>query len=150
MNSEILNQTKNPFLEREEYSLKITNEKTPTFEEVKSEIGKDADLTIVKKITTNFGRNTFEVEAVVYDNAEAKEKIETVPQKVRKKIEAEKKAAEEVAKKAEEEAKKAEEEAKAAEAETPAEEPAPETPAEETKTEEAAPEETKTEEAPSE
>ncbi|MDH3352908.1 MAG: hypothetical protein OEL87_00485 [Nanoarchaeota archaeon] len=142
METKIIKQEKNPFLEREDLVLEIKGEATPSFEEVKTAIGKDADLTVVKKITTNFGRNTFLVEAVVYDNIEAKEKIETIPQKVRKKMEAEKKAAEEAAKKAEEEAKaaeeaakKAEEEAKAAEAEAPAEEAKEETPAEENKEE---------------
>lgn len=128
METKIIKQEKNPFLEREDLVLEIKGEATPSFEEVKTAIGKDADLTVVKKITTNFGRNTFLVEAVVYDNIEAKEKIETIPQKVRKKMEAEKKAAEEAA-------KKAEEEAKAAEAEAPAEEAKEETPAEENKEE---------------
>ena len=142
MNTKIIKQEKNPFLDREELVLEITNDATPSLDEVKAEIGKDAELTVVKKINTNFGKQTFMVEAVVYDNAEAKEKIETIPQKVRKKMEAEKKVAEEVAKKAEEEKKKAEEEAKVAEeekkteAEVPAEEaPKEEAPAEETKEE---------------
>jgi ribosomal protein S24E len=130
MESKIIKQEKNPFLEREEYTLEITNEVTPTFDEVKTEIGKDAELTVVKKVNTNFGRQTFLAEAVVYDNVEAKEKIETIPQKVRKKMEEEKKKAEEEAAKKAEEEKKAAEEAKAAEA--------------------AATEETKTEEAPAE
>ena len=128
MNSQILSQTKNPFLEREEYVIKITNEITPTFDEAKLEIGKDADLTVIKKINTNFGKKIFNVEAVVYKNKEAKEKIETIPKKVKKKMEADKKAAEEAAAKAkaaEEAAKKAEEEAKAA-AETASEETKPE------------------------
>jgi len=129
METEIVNQSKNPFMEREEYTLKITNDVAPSFEEVKQELKKDADLTVVKKINTNFGRQTFIVEAVVYDNAEAKNKVETIPQKIRKKMEADEKAAAEAAKKAEAEAKKAEEEAKAAE------EAAKEAPAEETKEE---------------
>ena len=126
MESKIIKQEKNPFLEREEIILEIKNKVTPTLEEIKTEIGKDKDLTVIKKVNTNFGRQTFSVEAVIYDNAEAKGKIETIPQKVRKKMEADKKAEIESARKAEEEAKKAEEEAKAAvEApeETPVEEP---------------------------
>jgi len=128
MESQILQQTKNPFLEREEYIIKITNETTPTFDEAKSQIGKDTDLIVIKKINTNFGKKTFEVEAVVYDNKEAKEKIETIPKKIKKKMEAERKAAEEAtakAKAAEDATKKAEEEAKAA-AETASEETKPE------------------------
>ncbi len=100
----------------------------PSASEVVTELGKDEALTVVKKINTNFGRQTFLTELVVYNSAEAKEKIETIPQKVRKKMAAEKKAAEDAAKKEAEAAKKAEEEAKAAEeaakaeAEKPAEE----------------------------
>ena len=143
MNTEIVNQIKNPFLEREEYTLKITNNVAPSSEEVKTELKKDANLTVVKKVNTNFGRQTFIVEAVVYDNAEAKNKVETIPQKVRKKMAADAKAAAEAeakaaaeAKKVEEEAKTAEVEAKKTEAEAPAEAPAEEAPAtEETKDE---------------
>jgi len=135
METKIVNQVKNPFLEREEYTLEITNEVAPSLEEVKQELKKDAELTVVKKVHTNFGRQTFIVEAVVYDNKEAMKKVETIPQKIRKKMEADEKTVAEAAKKAEAEAKKAEEEAKAAEAETPVEEPT-ETPAEEPKAEE--------------
>ena len=111
MKSEIISQTKNPFLEREEFKIQISNETTPTFDEVKIAIGKDKELTVVKKVNTNFGRKTFLVEVSVYDNAEAKNKIETIPKKVRKKIEAEEKAEAEARKKAEVEAEKAKEEA---------------------------------------
>lgn len=125
MKLEIIKQEKNPFLQREEFEIKITSESAPSATEVISELGKDETLTVVKKINTNFGRQSFLTKLVVYDNLEAKEKVETIPQKVRKKMEADKKAAEEEAKKkaaAEvEEAKKAEEEAKAA-AEAPKEE----------------------------
>lgn len=115
MKTKIIKQEKNPFLEREELILEIANKTAPTSDEVKNEIGKDVELTVVKKIRTNFGKQIFMVEAVVYDNIEAKEKIETIPQKVRKKIEADKKTEKEATKKAEEEAKKAKEEAKIAE-----------------------------------
>ncbi len=151
MKTKIIKQEKNPFLEREEFTIEVTAESAPSAADVMSELGKDETLTVIKKINTNFGRQTFLTEVVVYDNLEAKEKIETIPQKVRKKMAAEKKAAEETAKKeveaakkAEEEAKAAEEAAKKAEAETPAEEtPAEETPAEETPAEETKEEEKK-------
>jgi ribosomal protein S24E len=144
MESKIIQEEKNPFLERTELTLEIKNEVAPSFDEVKTEIGKDAELTIVKKVNTSFGKQVFVVEAVVYDSKEAKDKIETIPQKVRKKMATEAKATEDAAKKAEAEAKAAEEAA----AETPAEEPAPEAeaPVEEATPEPAA-EETK-EEAP--
>ena len=153
METKIISQEKNPFLERKEMVLEIKNETTPSFDEVKTEIGKDAELIVVKKVNTNFGRQVFMVEAVVYDSKEAKDKVETVPQKIRKKIAEEAKEATEDAKKAEaeakkatEDAKKAEEEAKAAEAETPAEEATPEA---EAPSDEPTVEETK-EEAPAE
>ena len=132
MESKIITQTKNPFLEREEITIQITNPTTPTYDEVKAAIGKDSALTIVKKINSNFGRQTFIAEAVVYDNAEAKKKIEVVPQKTRKKMEAEEKSTADA--KAKEE--KAAAEAKAAE-EAAAAEPTPEAeiPTEETKPE---------------
>jgi ribosomal protein S24E len=123
MESKIITEKKNPFMERNELVLEIKNNVAPSFDDVKSEIGKDADLTVVKKVNTNFGKQVFVVEAVVYDNAEAKEKVETIPQKVRKKLAEEKKTAEE---------------AKVKESEAPAEEKAPvepEAPAEETKEE---------------
>ena len=129
MKTKIIKREKNPFLEREELVLEIENDSTPTSDEVKKEIGKNAELTVIKKINTNFGKQTFIVEAIVYDNAKAKEKIETIPQKIRKKIEADKKTEEETKKKAEEEAKKAAEEVKTAKA--PAEEIKEETSTEE-------------------
>ena len=133
MESKIITQEKNPFLEREEITLEIKNGTAPSLEEVKTEIGKDAELIVVKKVNTSFGKKVFIVEAVIYDSKEAKEKVETIPQKVRKKMAEEAKATEAAAKKAEVEAKAAEEAA----TETPAEEPAPEAeaPVEETKEE---------------
>jgi ribosomal protein S24E len=126
MEMEIVKQEKNLFLEREEFVLNISNETSPTFDEVKAELKSDAELTVVKKIHTGFGKQKFVADVVVYDNAEVKAKVETVPQKVRKKMEAEKKAAEEAVKK-EEEARiaaeaKAKEEAEVAETEEKVEE----------------------------
>jgi len=141
MEAQIIKQEKNPFLEREEIVMVIKNETAPTFADVKKEIGKDEALIVVKKVATNFGRQSFNIEAVVYDSVEAKNKIETIPQKIRKKMAAEKKTADEAAKKA-----KAEDEAAAAapDEETPTETPAE--PAEEPAKEEApAKEEVKTE-----
>ena len=43
MESKIIKQEKNPFLDREELTLEIKNEVAPSFDEVKTEIGKDAD-----------------------------------------------------------------------------------------------------------
>ncbi|MCK4649674.1 hypothetical protein KAT36_00430 [Candidatus Pacearchaeota archaeon] len=108
MKIKIIKQEKNPFLQREELVVEISSEATPNSSEVISALGKDETLTIIKKINTNFGRQKFLTEVVVYDSLEAREKIETIPQKVRKKLEAEKKTAKEETK------KKAAEEAEAA------------------------------------
>lgn len=124
--AKIIKQEKNPFLDREEITIEIASEAAPNSDEVKKLVGKDVELTVVKNIQGNFGKKVFIAEVVVYDNAEAKKKIETIPKKVRKKMEADKKAEEDAKKKAEEEAKKAEEKAKAAEAETSEEAPAEE------------------------
>lgn len=115
METKVLEEKKNVFLDRTEYKLEIKNESTPTEMEVKEALGKDVDLTVVKEISSNFGRQFFIVRVVVYDSLESKEKIEVIPKKVRAKMAKEKAEAEAAAKKAEEEAKKAEEEAKAAE-----------------------------------
>ena len=122
MKTEIISEEKNPFLERTELTVKITEEVAPTKEELIQSIGKDSELTIVRRINSNFGSGEFSVDLVVYDNLEAKDKYMTIPKKVREKMEAEKKAAEEAKKK--EEADKKAEEAKAAEEAAKAEEPA--------------------------
>lgn len=119
METKIIKQETNPFLQREEFLIEFKCEAAPSSSEVISTLKKDEELTVVKKINTSFGRKTFLVELVTYENKEAREKVETIPQKVKKKIEAERKAAEaEAKKKAKEEADaaaKAAEEAKASE-----------------------------------
>ena len=134
----IISQEKNPFLKREEFVVKIESNGSPTEDVAKDAIGKDKDLTVIKKINSNFGRNSFVIEAVVYDSAEDKEKVETIPQKVRKKMDAEKAAEAANAEKA-----KAEEEAKTEEKveEAPVEEIAPEAKSEEVKAPEGVPSE---------
>ena len=137
MKLEIIKQEKNPFLQREELTLEITSEAAPSASDVISELGRDEALTVIKKINTNFGRQIFIAQVVVYDNIEARKEIETIPQKVRKKMEADEKAA--AKKKAEEEAKAAKEAEEAKAAEEAAKEAAKaeaEKPAEEEKTEE--------------
>jgi len=143
--SKIIKQEKNPFLEREELTIEINSEAAPSEEEVKKTIGKDEKLIVVKKVNTNFGRKKFIAEAVVYESEEAKKKVETVPQKVRKKMAEEEKAKKEAEKKAKEEEAKAKAEAEAEELSEPSSE---EKPAEETKEEkpiESKPEEEKKE-----
>jgi ribosomal protein S24E len=128
MKTEIISQEKNPFLEREELIIKITGEAMPTKEGIIDAIRKDKDATVVRKISSNFGKESFVADIVVYSSVEAKDKYMTIPKKIRAKMEADKKAAEEAAKKAaaEEVASKEAEEKIAAEpvAEEVKEEPA--------------------------
>ena len=111
-NFKIISNIKNPFLDREELLIEITGDVPPSNEEVKTFTGKDANTVVVNTIRTAFGKQTFVADVFIYNSIESKEKIQTIPQKVRKKM-AEEQAA---AKKAEEEAaKKAAEEKAAAE-----------------------------------
>jgi len=86
---EVIKQQKNPFLNREEIFIKIKSNSTPTAEEIKKELKKDEELTVVKKIEGGFGRKTFNVEVFVYDSKKAKDEIEKIPRKIRKKLEEE-------------------------------------------------------------
>ncbi len=109
-NVKIISSTKNPFLEREELIIEVTGDVPPSNEEVKTFTGKDTNTVVVNTIKTSFGKHTFVADVFIYDSVESKEKIQTIPQKVRKKM-AEEQAA---AKKAEEEEAKKEAEEKAA------------------------------------
>ncbi len=96
MSFQIINQQKNPFLKREEYLIKIESETSPSFEDIQKQMNKDAELTIIKKVQGKFGTKIFNAEVFVYDSKEAKEKIEVIPKKIKKKLEEEaKKKAEE-------------------------------------------------------
>lgn len=86
MESKILKQTKNPFLHREEFVLQVISDKNPSFNEIKQAIGKDESLTIVKSVSGNFGRGSFNAEAVVYDSEENRKKVEKISRKERKKL----------------------------------------------------------------
>ena len=116
METKIIKQEKNPFLQREEIVLEINSEISPSFEEIKKQIRKDEKLVAIKKVNSNFGTHKFIAEVFVYDSIEARKKIEKIPKKIRKKL-----AEEEKSKKEAEAKAKAEEEAKVAE-EAPAEE----------------------------
>jgi ribosomal protein S24E len=142
MESKIIKQEKNPFLNREEMIFEIKSDAAPSFEEIKKQIGKDENIVAVKKVNSNFGTQTFTAEVFVYDSPEAKKKIETIPKKIKKQqAEEEKKAAE--SKPTEE---KLEEPTQAEQKpEAPTEAPVESKPTEETKPEETKPEETKSE-----
>ena len=111
METKIISQKKNPFLDREEILMEIKSNVAPSFEDVRKAIGKDENLTVVKKVEGNFGRHIFNAEIVLYNSTKSKDKIETIPKKIRKKIEAERKEKEaaevkaRVAKEAEEKSK---------------------------------------------
>ena len=129
----------NPLLNRTEVKGSIEfDDITPSnvklAESLAKETKKDINLIVVKSIYTNFGQKLADFEAIIYDNMEAKNKIEMLTKHIKKKMEEDNKKVEE-AKAAEVEAKKkAAEEAKAAKE---AEAAAKETPVEE-KTEEKA------------
>jgi len=135
MAMKIISQKEQPLLSRTEVKAHISFEaETTSNEAVAKEIAKqtkkDEKLIVVKRISTHFGSKEADVEALVYDSAEAKETIE---RKTKAMKEAEAKAAEEAAK--------------------PAEEAKPEAPKEEAKEEpkaEEKPAEEKKEEAPAE
>ena len=109
MKTQIIKQKKNPFLQREEIVMEIASETAPSFADVKSAIGKDENPVVVKRIDGNFGKQVFTAEVFVYESEDAKNNVEVIPKKIKKKMEEEKKAAEEATKKAEEEKKKSEE-----------------------------------------
>ena len=106
MEMQTLNSHRNLFLNREEIVLEIISNTSPSFDDVKKAVGKDENLTVVKKISSNFGRKKFIAEVFVYGSKESKDRIETLPRKERDKIKEEKKVAAEAARKARAEAKK--------------------------------------------
>jgi len=108
---EIVSQKNNPLLHREEIIVKIESDVIPSKIEITKQIAeltkKTEENVVIGRVDSKFGNKTFEVDAKIYDNTESRDKYETIPRKVKKKLAAdEKKAAEEKAK-AEEESKKA-------------------------------------------
>ena len=59
MKSKIISQKKNAFLGREEFMLEIVKESAPTKAEIIEELGKDKNLTVINRINSSFGKNTF-------------------------------------------------------------------------------------------
>lgn len=97
MELKILKQTKNPFLNRDEFVVSIEANKNPSFAEVKQALGKDESLTVVKEIRGNFGSQDFSAELVVYGSSESKGKVEKISRKERRKLAEEAKKAQEAA-----------------------------------------------------
>lgn len=110
MKSKIIAQNKNPFLRRDELTLEISSEISPSISGVVEQTKRDADLVVVKRINTSFGKRECTADILIYDSREALERVEVIPKKIRKKMEMEKKAAEESAAKKSEEEKEAREE----------------------------------------
>ena len=137
MNSKIISEKAYPLLKRKELVLQINHQKAPTpkTEEITKSIAEATknkeDLISVRLITNQFGSNTAEVTAYVYENEEAKNAMERINKK--KLLEAERKAKQE-AKEKPEKATPAEEKKEAPTAEKPAEKAA--APVEEKKEEE--------------
>ncbi|MBU1111629.1 MAG: hypothetical protein ABIG93_00570 [archaeon] len=133
----IKNKEENKLLKRTEISGELQFESTtPSNKELTEalakELKKDLSLVVVKNVYTEFSQRKATFNAVVYADAEAKEKFEMSTKHLRKQAEEDKKKAEEAKAAAEEkrkaeEAKAAEEAKKAAEkaAEEVKEEPAP-------------------------
>jgi ribosomal protein S24E len=142
MNLKIVSQEEKPLLSRTKVLAHISFDAvTPSNDEVKKQLAtalkKDEKLIVVKKIATGYGYKEADVDAVVYESVEAKEKIEV---KTKAMKDAEKKAAEAAAA-PKEEAKPEEKKEEAAPAEEKKEEPKAEekpaeAPAEEKKEEE--------------
>lgn len=81
----ILDNKRNDLMKRNEISAVKEESKTPTMEEVQSEISallkKDASLVAVKDIKGGFGVRKFTVKVNVYDSEEMKNRIEPKPKK---------------------------------------------------------------------
>ncbi|RMD45757.1 hypothetical protein D6829_01365 [Candidatus Pacearchaeota archaeon] len=89
----VLKEFKNPFLNRKEILVEIESAVTPKKEEIVSKFG-TPDVVVIKKIKTAFGKKKFLADIVVYDSPKDREDIEVVPNKIRKKLEEERKAKE--------------------------------------------------------
>jgi len=89
---------KNPLLHREEYVLHISSSSNPSFADIIKHMGKNEELTIVNGVKGNFGTNEFHSEVTVYDSKEARNKIEKISRKERRKLAEEAKKQAEAAK----------------------------------------------------
>jgi len=84
---EIVNDFKNDLLKRREVEVVVKADSNPGFENVAKEIAKkfksSEDTIAVRNVKSKFGRNTFLIDASIYESVEDKEKIEPKP-KVKK------------------------------------------------------------------
>ncbi|UCD21262.1 MAG: hypothetical protein JSW08_01830 [archaeon] len=111
MNFKIISKDVKPLVERTEIIVKVTDKVTPSNEQVKDAIAKEAnkpkELIVVKKIDQKYGSDESEVFAYVYDSQSSMKKFEIVTKHMKKKEVEAKKAKE--APKEEKPAKKKEE-----------------------------------------
>lgn len=82
MEIKITNEQEVPFLERKLVMAQIGfKNETPTRAQVKKALATETkakeDLTIIRKIKTNFGKTSAVIKAYIYNNEDAKNKIET-------------------------------------------------------------------------
>lgn len=98
MESKIISQVKNNSLGREEFVLVVSSDNNPSKKEIAEALNKDAELTVVRQIKGSFGKNSFDVDAVVYNTKVDKDKVEVITRKARKKLAEEAKKAAEAAK----------------------------------------------------
>lgn len=82
---------RNPLLKRRELKLLIESGKNPGFQESLKQVAKqfksNEENIVIRELKSKFGRNTFLVDAFIYDSVQDKERIE--PKKKIKKKEGE-------------------------------------------------------------
>lgn len=83
----IMKDSKNELLKRREIKLVVANEKNPGFANamkiISEQFKADEKNIVVKEVKSKFGRDTFLIDALIYDSPEDKERIE--PKKKEKK-----------------------------------------------------------------
>jgi len=76
----LINDVKNTLLKRRELKAVVQLDKIPTFESsakmVSEQYKAEEDVIVVKGIKGKFGRNTFLIDAMIYDSVIDKERIE--------------------------------------------------------------------------
>ncbi|MBS3072044.1 hypothetical protein J4408_03570 [Candidatus Pacearchaeota archaeon] len=79
----LLRDFRNNLLKRREIKLVFTSEKNPGFdfsaEKIASQFKTDKDLIVIRNVKSKFGRDTFLVDAFVYDSKKDKERVEPKP-----------------------------------------------------------------------
>ncbi len=91
---EILENTKNSALDREEIIAKLEIEKTPskieTIKMLAEKLKKSEGNIVIERIGSEYGKKIFMIKAKAYNTPESKLKFEIIPRKVRKKAQSEK------------------------------------------------------------